>query len=117
MLLSAALCASIARAQIASSTPESYLRIADIAQDVRRGRPRLTGYVYNSRDVWATRVLLQIETLDGADRVIGSELVPVFGDVPPRNRSYFDVALSATGASYRVTVRTVDWRGYGPGGG
>jgi hypothetical protein len=116
-LLLSALAPSIARAQIASSPPESYLRIDQVVQETKRGRPRLTGYVYNTQDKWATRVLLQIETLDDAGRVLGSMLIPVYGDVPPRNRSYFDAALATVGASYRVTVRTVDWRGYGAGGG
>jgi hypothetical protein len=116
-LLLSALAPSIARAQIASSTPESYLRIDQVVQETKRGQPRLTGYLYNTQDKWATRVLLQIETLDEAGLVIGSTLVPVYGDVPPRNRSYFEAALETAGASYRVTVRTVDWRGYGAGGG
>jgi len=117
VLLCGAVAPLPARAQVQLSTPESYLRVDGIAQEVKRGKPRLTGYLNNPRDLWATRVLLQVETLDDARRVIGSTLAPVYGDVPPRNRSYFDVALAATGANYRVTVRTVDWRGYGAGGG
>jgi hypothetical protein len=60
-------------------------------------------------------VRLQVEALDASGNVIGSTLGFVFGDVPPANRSSFEIPLPGSGAaSYRVTVRTLDWRIYGP---
>ena len=38
-------------------------------------------------------------------------------EVPPRNRSYFDAPLAATGSSCRVTVQSADWRTFGASGG
>jgi hypothetical protein len=119
MLVVTVLCAVVrvgaSIAQIPSATPESYLRVE--AEQSKGGRPRLTGYVYNPRDLWAARVQLLVEALDGSGSVVGATLVSVYGDVPPRNRSYFEAPLSVTGSSYRVTVRSVDRRGYGAGGG
>jgi hypothetical protein len=48
----------------------------------------------------------------------GRKVGDVFGDVPPADRLYFEISVPSSGAaSYRVTVRTLDWRGYGGGGG
>ena len=96
-----------------------------LSQDVRldwaveQGRKgqEIAGYVYNLRaGWWASNVQLQVEALDASGAVIGSTLGLVFGDVPPANRSYFEIPVPGSGAaSYRVTVRTLDWRIYGPG--
>jgi len=43
--------------------------------------------------------------------------VSVYGKVPPSGRSYWDVPLTISGSSYRVTVQSADWRTYGAGGG
>jgi hypothetical protein len=96
----------------------------DLSQEIRldwavaQGRkgPEIAGYVYNLRDGWwASNVRLQVEALDTSGTVIGSNLGLVFGDVPPANRSYFEIPVPASGAaSYRVTVRTLDWRLYTP---
>ncbi len=48
---------------------------------------------------------------------MGSTTGFVFGDVPPSDRSYFEVKAPAKAASYRVTVQTFSWRTYGAGGG
>jgi hypothetical protein len=96
-----------------------------LSQDVRldwavaqghKGR-EIAGYVYNLRGGWwASNVRLQVEALDASGDVIGSTSGLVFGDVPPANRSYFEIPVPGSGAaSYRVTVRTLDWRIYGPG--
>ncbi|HEV8441125.1 MAG TPA: hypothetical protein VGT40_23800 [Methylomirabilota bacterium] len=111
------LAAGGATAQMQSATPESYLRVEWTVEQSKSGRQRLTGYVYNPRDLYATGVRLLVEALDGSGQVVDSKTATVYGDVPPRNRSYFDTAPPANGSTYRVTVRTVDWRGYGAGGG
>jgi len=117
MLWLVSLGASPATAQIQSATPESYLRVHSVTAEPKRGRLRVTGYVYNTRDLYATRVQLLVESLDASGQAVASTTAWVYGDVPPNSRSYFDAAVSQAGATYRVTVRAVDWRGYGGGGG
>ncbi len=104
-------------AQMASRPLESYLHIEWAAEPWKGGRQRITGYVYNERDLWAGSVQLLAEALDASGQVVSSTLATVYGEVPPRNRSYFEIRLPVVGASYRVTVRSADWRGYGTGGG
>ncbi len=117
MLALAAVGVETAKAQMASRTPESYLRVESTVEPSKSGRQRITGYVYNERDLRAANVQLLVEALDASGQVVGSTPAWVYGEVPPRNRSYFEVPLSLSGSSYRVTVRSVDWRGYGAGGG
>jgi hypothetical protein len=100
-----------------SPTLESYLRVEFTVEPSKGGRLRLSGYVYNTWDKWATDVRLSAEALDDGGQVVGSTAVAVYGKVPPGNRSYFDVPLTTAGARYRVTVRSVEWRTYGAGGG
>jgi len=117
MVCGAAIDGPRAIAQIQSVAPESYLQVESVVAQPKGGKPRVTGYVYNTRDLYATRVQLFIEALDAAGQVVASSAAWVYGDVPPRTRSYFDAPVSAAGSTYRVTVRSVDWRGYGAGGG
>jgi hypothetical protein len=98
-------------------THASYLRIDFSVEPAKGGRTKVSGYVYNSWDKWATDVRLLVEALDASGQAVGSTSVAVYGKVPPGNRSYFDAPLTATGASYRVTVQTADWRTFGAGGG
>jgi hypothetical protein len=115
--LTLAVVVGMAPSELASRTLESYLRVEWSVEPARDGKQRLRGYVYNERDTWAANVQLLVEALDGAGQVQGSTLASVYGDVPPRNRSCFEVPLPTAAASYRVTVRSVDRRGYGTGGG
>ena len=104
-------------AQMASPALESYVRVEWTVDQQRSGRQRVTGYAHNSRDMAAVNVKLLVEALDSSGHVMGSTLATVYGDVPPRNRSYFEVSVPPAGASYRVSVRSVDWRSCGGGGG
>jgi hypothetical protein len=85
-----------------------------VAQEGKRSE--IAGYVYNLRDgYWASNVRLQVEALDASGTVLGSNAGFVAGDVPPANRSYFEILVPVRGAaSYRVTVQNLDWRTYGP---
>ena len=103
-------------AQVLLPTLTSYLRV-DFTTESKGGRMRLTGYVYNTWDKWATDVRLLVEALDPSGQVVGSTPVSVYGKVPPGGRSYWDVPLAVSGSSYRVTVQSADWRTYGAGGG
>jgi hypothetical protein len=58
-----------------------------------------------------------VDALDGAGQVTGSTVGYVLGEVPPSNRSYFEIKAPAKAASYRVTIESFAWRAYGAGGG
>jgi hypothetical protein len=106
------------RAQVQTRSPDRDLRVEWAASEDRRGRSVVSGYVYNQRaGSYAVSVRLLVEGLDGSGRVIGSTTGYVLGDVPPSNRSYFDIRAPAKAASYRVTIESFAWRAYGAGGG
>jgi hypothetical protein len=105
-----------AAAQMASPALESYVRVEWTVDQPKSGRQRVTGYAYNARDSAAVNVQLLVEALDSSGHVVGSTLATVYGEVPSRNRSYFEVRVPPAGASYRVSVRSVDWRSCGGGG-
>jgi hypothetical protein len=110
--------AGLAGAQVSSRLADRDLRLQWTAGEDRRGRPVVTGYIYNERaGSYASSVRLLVEALDASGQVAGSTTGFVFGDVPPSDRSYFEVKAPAKAASYRVTVQTFSWRTYGAGGG
>jgi len=110
--------AGAAHAQFGTRSVGDDLHVESSASEDRRGRPVMSGYVYNRRaGVYAVGVRLRVEALDDAGRVIGSTTGYVMGDVPPSTRSYFEIKAPAKAASYRVTIDSFEWRGYGAGGG
>jgi hypothetical protein len=81
----------------------------------RRGRPIVSGYVHNNYDRAAYEARVLVETLDAGGQPIAQAMGFVFGTVPIRGRSYFEVRIKTPGPSYRVTVTSFDWRdGAGP---
>ena len=118
MALLICLGAGIARAQISTRSTDADLRVEWTGSQDRRGRPAVSGYVYNQRaGSYAENVRLLVEGLDGSGQVIGSTTGYVAGQVPPSNRSYFEVKAPPGAASYRVTIQSFAWRAYGLGGG
>lgn len=107
-----------ADAQVSGRPADQDLRLEWTATEDRRGRPIVSGYVYNQRaGLYATSMRLQVEALDASGQAVGSTTGFVFGDVPPSDRSYFEIKAPARAASYRVTILTFTWRAYGAGGG
>ena len=107
-----------ARAQVQTRSVDSDLRLESTDSEDRRGRPVVSGYVYNQRaGSYAISVRIRVEALDGSGQVAGSTIGYVLGDVPPSNRSYFEIKAPAKAASYRVTIESFAWRAYGAGGG
>ncbi len=107
-----------ARAQSFGRPTDGDLRLDWTATEDRRGRPIVSGYIYNLRGgTYATSVRLLVEALDASGAPVGSTSGFVFGDVPPSDRSYFEIKAPPRAASYRVTVQTFSWRSYGGGGG
>jgi hypothetical protein len=118
LLAAALLGAGVAPGRAQVQTRSDDLRVEWSASEDRRGRPVVSGYVYNRRaGVYAIAVRLRVEALDGSGAVVGSSTGYVMGDVPPSSRSYFEVRAPVKAPSYRVTVDSFDWRGYGAGGG
>jgi hypothetical protein len=108
----------IAGAQVSGRPAEQDLRLEWTAADDRRGRPVVSGYVYNQRPgSYATTVRLQAEALDASGQAVASTTGFVLGEVPPSGRSYFEIRAPAKAASYRVTIQSFSWRAYGAGGG
>ena len=106
------------RAQVQTRSADSDLRVESTESEDRRGRPVVSGYVYNQRaGSYAVGVRLRVEALDGSGQVTGSTVGYVLGEVPPSNRSYFEIKAPAKAASYRVTIESFSWRAYGAGGG
>jgi hypothetical protein len=107
-----------AGAQSFGRPSDADLRLEWTATEDRRGRPIVSGYIYNLRGgTYATSVRLLVEALDASGATVGSTSGWVFGDVPPSDRSYFEIKAPPGAASYRVTVQTFSWRTYGAGGG
>jgi hypothetical protein len=106
-----------ARAEIRGWAADTGLRVEWTPALTKRGQTQISGYVYNERDQWAANPRLLVESLDSAGQVIASIPFSAVSDVPPRSRSYFEAPVPSGATSYRVTVRSVDWRGYGAAGG
>ena len=105
-------------AQVSGNSLAEDLRVEWSAEEDRRGRAVVSGYIYNDREgAYATGVRLRVEALDASGKTVDSTTGYVYGDVPPSNRSYFEIKAPAKAASYRVTVQSYAWRGYGGGGG
>jgi len=112
------ICAGAAIAQVHTRSVDGDLRVEGSGAEDRRGRPIVSGYVYNQRaGSYAVSVRLLVEALDGAGQVVGSTTGYVLGEVPPSNRSYFEIKAPAKAASYRITIASFTWRAYGAGGG
>jgi hypothetical protein len=110
--------AGAAIAQVQARSVDGDLRVEWTGSEDRRGRPVVSGYVYNQRaGSYAVSVRLLVEALDGSGQVVGSTTGYILGDVPPSNRSYFEIKAPAKAASYRVTIASFAWRAYGAGGG
>jgi hypothetical protein len=110
--------AGLAGAQVSSRLADRDLRLQWTAGEDRRGRPVVTGYIYNERaGSYASSVRLLVEALDASGQVVGSTTGFVFGDVPPSDRSYFEVKAPAKASSYRGSVERFSCRTFGAGGG
>jgi hypothetical protein len=104
-----------AAALSATSSVDARIRLDWEVGTTRGGRPVIQGYVYNDYGRPASDVQLLVETLDASGAVIGRTVGFVRGVVQLNDRTYFEVPIKVTGASYRVSVTGFDWRGGGGG--
>jgi hypothetical protein len=97
-----------------SATPVSELRIE--WDQVARGRGAVVrGYVYNEHQMRAENVRVRVEQLDADARPLVTRTVYVMGTIPYRDRGYFEVAVPAGGATYRLSIESFDRAGCGNG--
>jgi hypothetical protein len=99
----------------AASTVDARIRLDWEVGTGRGGRPVIQGYVYNDYGRPASDVRPLVETLDGSGQVIARTFGFVRGVVQLNDRIYFEVPLKTRGASYRVSVTSLDWKGGGGG--
>lgn len=91
---------------------ERYFRVESELTQGRRG-PVVAGYVYSTYGHAAGNVRLVIEGLDAGGQVVSSMVVPLLGEVPAGNRSYFEIPAPRGGTTYRVRVLSFDPVGRG----
>ena len=75
----------------------------------RRGRPVVRGSIVNVWGFPAHRVLLLVEGLDTAGRVVSQTVGWLGGELTPGTRAWFDVPVAAPAPAYRVRVFAWDW--------
>ena len=92
-----------------SSGIDSRLRFEWEASQSRTGRPLIAGYLYNDYMRAANSVVLLVETLDASGQIVERKIRIMPGIVPVFGRTYFEVPLETTGASYRITVTSFEW--------
>ncbi|OGK96313.1 MAG: hypothetical protein A3E31_05985 [Candidatus Rokubacteria bacterium RIFCSPHIGHO2_12_FULL_73_22] len=111
------LAAGAARAQnFGGARPEE--RLFSIQSETARtpsGDAVVRGFVENRGDAWVTRVVLLVEGLDAAGRVVGWAYVPVGGEIGPGARDWFDARAPALGATFRVRVHSFEYLPRGGG--
>lgn len=100
----------------ATSTVDSRIRLDWQVGAGRGGRPLILGYVYNDYGRPASDVVLYIESLDSSGAVVGHTYGFIRGVVQNTDRAYFEIPVKAAGASYRVSVTALDWKGGGGAG-
>lgn len=65
---------------------------------------KLSGYVYNVTSRYAARMRLRIEGVDASGNIVATQRAWV-PDVPPRNRTFFEVKVGDAPA-YRITIES-----------
>ena len=102
-----------ARAISSPSGIDSRLRFEYEVGRTRHGQPEIQGYIYNDYGRPASDVVLYVESLDGSGAVVGHTYGFIRGVVQITDRAYFEIPVRAAGASYRVSVTALDWKGGG----
>src|SRR5499433_3194089 len=90
-----------------SAVTENQLR-AEWRSQVLGDRARLTGTVYNTWIMYASDIVLLVDSLDSAGKIVAQTQARLWRTVAPGSDSYFDLTLPAA-ASYRVQIVGVRW--------
>jgi opacity protein-like surface antigen len=102
---------SAAAAQVYTPQSSSRLSVSFTAERVGAGRVLVYGEVRNGSNAGATRVVVSVEGLDENGRVVSRGRGYVFGVVPSRGSSPFEVRLSSPGSErrYRVEIESFEF--------
>ena len=95
---------STVEAQIYSPQSSARLTVSFTTERVGSGRVLVYGEVRNGATTACERVVVSVEGLDDAGRVIGRGRAYVFGVVPSRGSSPFEVRVSSPGSEKRWRV-------------
>jgi hypothetical protein len=102
------------RALAVSASPVTELRVE--WETVARGEKAVVrGYVYNDGRMRAEHVRLRIEQLDASAHPVATRVAWVLGTIAYGSRGYFEAAVPAAGAAYRVSIESFDRFGCGDG--
>lgn len=102
------------RALAVAAAPVTELRVE--WETVARGdRAIVRGYVYNEHRMRVERVRLRIEQLDASARPVATSAAWLAGTLSYGDRRYFEAAVPAVGAAYRVSIESFDRSGCGDG--
>ena len=101
------LVASASAQGLVASSP--HLRSEWSVEAPAAGRAHVVGYLHNSNIKDAANVWLRVDRLGADGAVAGTYRRRVVGDVLSGGRSLFDVPVGEAGATYQVSVETVDW--------
>jgi hypothetical protein len=85
---------------------------SEVAQGKRGSTVR--GYIYNSSGYSIGNIRLIVEGVDGAGQIVGTNVVPTLGVIPPFGRLYFEAPAPNGASNYRVRVGA--WEPVGRGG-
>jgi hypothetical protein len=96
--------APAARAQTVTPQSASRLAVSFTTERVGGGRVLVYGDVRNGADAPCERVIVSVEGLDENGRVVSRGRAYVFGVVPSRGSSTFEVRLSSPGSERRFRV-------------
>jgi hypothetical protein len=99
--------------QGAGVSQTSHLRVEWETLPDRDGRPVVAGFVHNDSGNVAGEVVLVVEALDRAGRVIARGHHQLPGTVPSFGRDYFSLPVPVRGATYRVSAVAGFFRGGG----
>ena len=96
------------RAQTFTPQSASRLTVSFTTERVGSGRVLVFGEVRNGSNASCERVVVSVEGLDESGRVVSRGRAYVFGVVPSRGSSSFEVRLSSPGSErrYRVEIES-----------
>ena len=96
--------APAARAQTYTPQSSSRLAVSFTTERVGSGRVLIYGEVRNGTDTSCERVIVGVEGIDENGRVVSRGRAYVFGVVPSRGSSNFEVRMSSPGSERRFRV-------------
>ncbi|HEX7216522.1 MAG TPA: FxLYD domain-containing protein [Methylomirabilota bacterium] len=106
---------TVAHAQTFTPQSSSRLSVSFTAERVGSGRVLVYGEVRNGTNATCERVIVGVEGLDENGRVVSRGRGYVFGVVPQRGSSPFEVRLSSPGTEkrYRVEIESFQFSSSG----